>query len=136
MFAERRDMARPSEYDPAYCDQVIAWGGLGKSVTWMAAELDCSKQTLHNWAAANPEFLDALTRAKTKAQAFWEDMGQNGINAPMFNGSVYAKSMAARFPEDWRENKGVELTGAGGGPVQNEMVWRFEDGNGKPADEA
>lgn len=136
MFAERRDMARPSEYDPAYCDQVIAWGGLGKSVTWMAAELDCSKQTLHNWAAANPEFLDALTRAKTKAQAFWEDMGQNGINAPMFNGSVYAKSMAARFPEDWRENKGVELTGAGGGPVQNEMVWRFEDGNGKPAGEA
>ena len=132
MFAERRDMARPSEYDPAYCDQVIAWGGLGKSVTWMAAELDCSKQTLHNWAAANPEFLDALTRAKTKAQAYWEDMGQNGINAPMFNGSVYAKSMAARFPEDWRENKGVELTGAGGGPVQSAMTIEFVDAGSVP----
>lgn len=129
-------MARPSEYDPAYCDLVIEWGSLGKSVTWMAAQLDHSKQTLHNWAAAHPEFLDALTRAKTKAQAHWEDVGQSGISTPMFNGSVYAKSMAARFPEDWRENKGVELSGPGGGPVQNEMVWRFEDGNGKPAGEA
>ena len=57
----------------------------------------------------------------------WEDMGQTGINSPMFNGSVWAKSMAARFPDDWRENKGVELTGAGGGPVQTAMTIEFVD---------
>lgn len=125
-------MARPTEYRPEFCDQVIAWGGEGKSVTWMAAQLDVSKQTVHNWAAANPEFLDALTRAKTKAQAYWEDMGQDGIKLPMFNGSVYAKSMAARFPEDWRENKGVELTGAGGGPVQTAMTIEFVDAGSVP----
>jgi hypothetical protein len=127
-------MARPSSYDPAYCDAVIAWGEQGKSVTWMAAELDVSKQTLHNWAAEFPEFLDALTRAKAKAQKWWEDAGQAGLAMPGFNGSVYAKSMAARFPEDWRDNKAVELTGANGGPVQNEMVIRFEDGGDKPTD--
>lgn len=125
-------MARPTEYRPEFCDQVIAWGEEGKSVTWMAAQLDVSKQTVHNWAAANPEFLDALMRAKTKAQAYWEDMGQDGIKSPMFNGSVYAKSMAARFPEDWRENKGVELTGVGGGPVQTAMTIEFVDAGSVP----
>jgi hypothetical protein len=126
-------MARPTSYRPEYCDQVVAWGAEGKSITWMAAELDVAKQTLHNWAAEFPEFLDALTRAKAKAQRWWEDAGQAGLLAPGFNGSVYAKSMAARFPEEWRDNSKVELTGANGGPVQNEMVIRFEDGGDKPA---
>lgn len=123
---------RPTDYDPSYCDRVVEWGEQGKSVTWMAAALDCSKQTVHNWAAANPDFLDALTRAKTRAQAYWEDMGQDGIKSPMFNGSVYAKSMAARFPEDWRENKGVELTGAGGGAVQQALTIEFVDAGPVP----
>lgn len=109
---------RPTSYRKEYCEQVIAWGAEGKSVTWMAAELDVSKQTLHNWAAEFPEFFDALSRAKAKAQKWWEDAGQSGLLMPGFNGSVYAKSMAARFPEDWRDNKAVELTGPGGGPVQ------------------
>lgn len=113
-------MARPTDYDPSFCDQVIAWGSEGKSVTWMAAQLDVSKQTVHNWAAAHPEFLDALARAKTKAQAHWEDLGQAGMYTPAFNASVYTKSMAARFPDDWRENSKVELSGANGGAIKTE----------------
>ena len=120
-------MARPTDYDPSYCEQVIAWGSEGKSVTWMAAQLDVSKQTVHNWAAAHPEFLDALMRAKTKAQAFWEDLGQSGMYTPAFNASVYTKSMAARFPDDWRDNNKVELTGANGGPVATHMTIEFVD---------
>ncbi len=118
-------MARPSEYKPEYCNQVIAWGGEGKSLAWMAAQLDCAKQTLHNWAAANPEFLDALARAKTKAQAYWEDMGQSGVYLPGFNGSVYTKSMAARFPDDWRDNTRTELVGADGGPLKQTLRVEF-----------
>lgn len=132
MFAERRDMARPTDYRPEYCDQVIAWGEEGKSYTWMAAALDVSRECIYEWARVHPEFSDALTRARAKAQALWEDMGQTGINSPMFNGSVWAKSMAARFPDDWRENKGVELTGAGGGPVQTAMTIEFVDAGSVP----
>lgn len=132
MFAERHDMARPTDYRPEFCDQVIAWGEEGKSVTWMAAKLDVSRECVYEWARVHPEFSDALTRARAKAQAVWEDMGQDGIKSPMFNGSVWAKSMAARFPEDWRENKGVELTGAGGGPVQTAMTIEFVDAGSVP----
>lgn len=98
-------MARPTEYDPAYCEQVIEWGKKGKSKTWIAANLDCTRQTLENWANANPEFLDALTRAMVYSQLWWEDAGQVGMTGYKFNASVWSRSMAARFPDDWREVK-------------------------------
>lgn len=126
-------MARPTSYLPEYCEQVIEWGAQGKSITWMAAELDVSRECIYEWARMHEEFSDALMRARVKAQRWWEDAGQSGLVMPGFNGSVYAKSMAARFPEEWRDNSKVELTGANGGPVQNEMVIRFEDGGDKPA---
>jgi hypothetical protein len=123
-------MARPTDYRQEYCEQVIDFGKQGKSVAWMAAELGVSKQTLHNWTEAHPEFLDAFTRAKLESQRWWEDAGQTGlVMAPgsgTFNGSVWSRSMAARFPEDWREQKGVELTGKDGGPVKTDNHWTIE----------
>lgn len=109
---------RPSDYDPSFCDDVITYGKSGKSVTWIATELGVVKQTLHNWMAAHPEFMDAMTHAKQFAQRWWEDAGQDGMTAQGFNASVWSRSMAARFPDDWREIKGTELTGKDGGPVE------------------
>jgi hypothetical protein len=123
---------RPTEYDPAFCDLVVEWGAAGKSLTWMAAELDVSRECVYEWGRTHPEFSDALTRARAKSQKWWEDAGQTAMMLPGFSGSVWAKSMAARFPEDWRENKGVELTGAGGGPVQAALTIEFVDAGSVP----
>lgn len=117
-------MARPTEYKQEYCEQVIEYGKQGKSLAWIAAELDVVKQTLFNWCDVHPEFLDALTRAKQESQRWWEDAGQVGMVAPGFNASIWSRSMAARFPDDWREQKGLELTGAQGGPVQIQKIER------------
>ncbi|OWQ98009.1 hypothetical protein CDQ91_10340 [Sphingopyxis witflariensis] len=108
---------RPTAYDPEYCDAVIEYGKAGKSLTWIATELGVVKQTIHNWMAEHIEFLDAMTRAKELSQRWWEDEGQVGLTADKFNSSVWSRSMAARFPDDWREIKGTELTGKDGGPV-------------------
>ena len=112
---------RPTLYDPAYCERAIEAGKAGKSYAWIAAEFDISKQTLYDWMAAHPEFLDAMTRARGYAQRWWEDAGQEGMTSPGFNASVWSRSMGARFPDDWREVKGTELTGKDGGPVQTEV---------------
>jgi len=101
---------RPTDYDPSYCESVIEWGAQGKSKTWMAAEIGVSKQTLLNWEERHPEFFDAITRAMALSQQWWEDAGQTGMTADKFNSSVWSRSMAARFPDDWRENKGLEVT--------------------------
>lgn len=119
---------RPSSYDPAYCDRVIEYGKQGKSVAWIASELDVCKQTLFNWMDAHPEFLDAMTRAKLWSQRWWEDRGQEGLERAGFQASVWSRSMAARFPDDWREVKGTELSGPGGKPVEvNAIEWRVKD---------
>lgn len=113
---------RPSTYDPSYCEKVIEWGKLGKSITWMAAELDISRSTIHEWIDTHPEFSDAINKAKSKAQAVWEDYGQNSLSSREFNAGVWSKSMAARFPEDWRDKQETAVTGAGGGAVMLEVV--------------
>lgn len=107
---------RPTDYRPEYCERVIEFGAEGKSLTWMAAELGIAKATLQNWERDIPEFLAAMTQARALSQSWWEDAGQdNMLMTPgqgTFNASVWSRSMAARFPEDWRENKGVELSGS------------------------
>lgn len=125
-------MARPTDYKPEYCDQVIEWGRMGKSLTWMASQLDISRDTIYDWVKTKPEFSDAISRAKAHAQAHWEDLGEVGLSTQGFNASVYTKSMAARFPEDWRDNKSVELTGANGGAVQTAMTVEFVDAGTVP----
>lgn len=115
-------MGRPTDYRPEFCEQVIEYGQLGKSKAWMAARLGVSRQTLDTWTKEHPEFLDAITHALDLAQMWWEDLGQSYVlskpGSASLNAGVYSRSMAARFPGDWREKTETALTGANGGPVQ------------------
>lgn len=125
---------RPSDYRAEYCELVIELGKEGKSVAQMASAMDVSKQTLLRWVDAHKEFSYAMEISRSHAQSWWETIGQNNIiSAPgaTLNSGVYSRSMAARFPDDWRENKGVEVTGAGGGPVQV-MTLEFVDAGTVP----
>ena len=115
---------RKTLYKPEYDDNVIEWGAQGKSLVWMCAELGISRQTIWDWRKANPSFDEAMNIARAKSQQWWEDIGQDNINTMGFQCSVWGKSMSARFPEDWRENKGVEVTGANGGPVEVTSITR------------
>jgi hypothetical protein len=117
-------MGRPSSYDPSYCERVIELGQDGASVVEMAHAIGVVKQTIYDWEKEHPEFLDAMTRAREASQVWWEVAGRMGLAADKFNASVWSRSMAARFPKDWREVKGTELTGKDGAPV--ETVQRIE----------
>jgi transposase len=113
---------RPTIYDPAYCERVIELGKEGCSVVEMASDLNVSRNTLEtSWPAEYPEFLEAFTKARAHSQAWWESMGRkNLIMAPgagQFQGSVWSRSMAARFPADWRESTKSEITGKDGEPL-------------------
>lgn len=119
----RGEVGRPSSYRPEYCEQLIELGREGMSVVEMAAEIGCHRETLEeNWPASYPEFSEAFTRAKVLSQAWWEKQGRVNLLLPpgagSFNGNVWSRSMAARFPKDWREKTETAVTGANGGPVQ------------------
>ena len=98
-------MARPTDYDSSYCEEVITLGREGKSKAQMASHFDVSRQTIDNWADAHPEFLEALTRAMAHCQAWWENQAQAGMFLQGFNAAVWKKSVEARFREDYTERQ-------------------------------
>lgn len=109
---------RPSEYDPAFCAKVVDLGRKGKSKVVMAAEIGVTRTTFDNWSKAHPEFLEAITYAMLLSQAWWENTGQDNLRADKFNASVWSRSMAARFPEDWRETSKHQHAGPNDGPIE------------------
>lgn len=108
-------MGRPTDYRPEFCEQVIEYGKLGKSLAWMASEFDVSRECIYEWMRVHPEFSDAMTRARAHSQRWWEDKGQDNIlslpGQGTLNAGVYSRSMAARFPDDWREKQEIEHKG-------------------------
>lgn len=114
----KRGRGMPTKYKPEYCEQVIAWGKEGKSVEWMCAELGVVFNTLtDSWPKLDPTFKEALERSKLLALQWWEDKGQSGLGSREFNSNLYSRSMAARFPDKWRETKVSELVGKDGAPL-------------------
>lgn len=112
---------RPSMYDEAFCAKVMELGDGGASVVEMAYEIGVCRNTLDNWAAEHEEFLTAFTRAKAASQVWWERKGRTGMEraANEFQGGIWSRNMAARFPDDWRETTRQEQTGKDGGAIQN-----------------
>ena len=100
---------RPTLYRAEYCEKAIAFGKLGKSRAWIAAEFGVSKPSIQRWEAAHPDFRAAMEIAKTFEQQWWEDAGQNGMFADKFSAPIWSRSMAARFSDDWREKSEVDM---------------------------
>lgn len=119
-------MGRPTKYKPEFCDTVVELGALGKSKAQMAAAMGCSRMSIDEWCKEHKEFSDAIARARDLAMAWWEDQGQLGMwqspEGERLNPQLWSRSMSARFPDDYRENNKVELTGANGGPVQTQVL--------------
>lgn len=109
---------RPSEYDPAFCDVVIRCGAEGKSRAQIAAELEVSRNTVHEWSQAHPEFADALQRAKDLELAWWEEVARKGVNkGSQVNATLWGRAVSGRFPtEPYRER--TEVSGPNGGPIE------------------
>lgn len=71
-------MARPTKYDPAYCDQIVEFCQDGASISSFAASVGVARQTITDWSKEHPEFLLAVKAAKT-AVAAWYDKTARGI---------------------------------------------------------
>lgn len=107
---------RPSKYMLEHCDAVIEMGKEGLSLAEMADRLEVSIQTIYNWANAHEEFFEALQRAKTSSQAWWERDARENLRSKEYNAALWAKSMAGRFREVYGSQPVVQTN------VQNNTV--------------
>jgi len=118
---EKRPVGRPSLYDPAYCDQVIELGKIGKSTEAIGATLGVGTATLYRWRDEFPEFREALDIAKDFELLWWEDQAMaymvENKESDRLNASIWSRSMAARFPKKYRESVKQEITGVDGAPL-------------------
>jgi transposase-like protein len=118
---EKRPVGRPSLYDPKYCEEVIAYGRIGKSVEQIAANLNLSLRVLYAWRDKHEEFMHAMEYAKELEQAWWEEQAQaymvENKESDRLNATLWSRSMAARFPKKYRESVKQEITGADGAPL-------------------
>lgn len=105
----KNPVGRPSKYDRIFCERVIALGREGASVVEMAGNIGVCRNTLETvWPEQYPEFLEALVFAREQSQIWWEKTGRTGMLTKGIDSSIWSRSMAARFPNDWREKNQTE----------------------------
>ncbi len=97
--------ARPqSKYKPEYCDIVESLGKQGKSLSEIALVLNIDRKSLNAWERQFPDFGEALARARTWAQAWWEGKAHKSLGRKHFQAQLWRYSMAGRFKEDYADN--------------------------------
>lgn len=114
----------------AFCAALAETGIVGRA----CKAVEISRRTAYNWREEYPDFAKAWDGALKIGVSALEDEAHRrafeGIEEPVFHqgevcGTVrkYSDTLAifllkAHAPEKYRENTRMELTGAGGGPVQ------------------
>jgi len=84
-------------YESRYEDTIIEMGVYGSSISEFCASIPICVQTYYNWLDRYPSFKKASQLATTLSQAYWIKMGQDNINNPDFNTSLYHLQLGSRF---------------------------------------
>lgn len=84
----------------------------------MAADLDVAKATITEWAKQHADFSNALSRARTLSQAWWEAQAQSGLENRDFNAGIWDKSVKSMFREDYTDRTVNEIVGKDDGAIE------------------
>lgn len=140
-------MGRPSKFKQEFIAQAEKLCKLGATDIEMADFFEVDASTLYRWKGENEEFCKAIKVAKEVADDRVERSlfaRANGYEHNEIDIRVVANAIVQtptrkfyppdttaaifwlknRRPEQWREMRAVELTGANGGPVQTETSER------------
>jgi DNA-binding XRE family transcriptional regulator len=114
--AETADVGRPTKYLPEYGSKLIEHMGAGLSFESFAAIIGVHRDTLYEWDKSQPEFSDAIKRAKDACQLFWEKLGIDHVvniseydgdskisTSKSLNSAVWIFNMKNRFK--WRDKQ-------------------------------
>jgi hypothetical protein len=94
-------------YNEGVCDMAVSILGAGKSIARLASSLGVCRETIYEWREKHPEFDKAFKQGKEAAQAYWEDIGEDGVMGitKNFSASAWIFTMKNRFREDYRDDK-------------------------------
>lgn len=140
-------MARPSKFKQEFIAQAEKLCKLGATDMELADFFEVEVRTLYRWKSENEAFCQALKTGKDEADdrverslyARANGYEHDEVDIRVVGGAIVQTPirkyyppdttaaifwMKNRRPDQWRETKAVELTGASGGPVQFTQVRR------------
>lgn len=94
---------RPSKYDPAYCDEIVAFCEDGASLSSFAASIHVARSTLNEWAEQHPEFSEAVKAAKTKVAAWYDQAARKVAREGGGNATLCIFGLKNFDPDDFRD---------------------------------
>lgn len=100
---------RPTDYKPAYGEEILALMADGLSLAAAAAELGIHRQRVYDWEQRHDEFADTIKLARSKRQLFLERRLLSAKEGPVVTSSIFALKNAAG--EDWRDKQEVQHSG-------------------------
>lgn len=107
---EARQFGNRVVYRPEHCQMILDDAALGHTLGATAAIIGVTRATLHDWAASNPELLDAIARAKSVRQRFYEghaiDIARRGGDSTRM--SAIKLGLLNVGGEDWKERLTAE----------------------------
>lgn len=136
-------MARPSKFNPAFCEQATKLCRLGATDPALADFFEVSESTLSKWKVDYPQFSEALKAGKALADAevgerlFQRATGYShpDVHISNYQGEVTKTEIVKHYPPDttacifWLKNRRpdvwrdrMEHTGKDGGPIETREV--------------
>lgn len=90
---------RPTDYDPSYCEKLIAHMTMGLSFESFAATINTHRATLYDWVQKFPEFDDAKKKGIEKSLLWHEAHGNKSIAGgnKNFNSTAWIFAMKNKF---------------------------------------
>ena len=118
---------RPTPYDPSFCKRLIEWMSHGMSFESFAGEVSVGRATVHNWARAHPEFLEAKAIGQAKCLVFWEKLGIKAAAGGIknFAATAYVFQMKNKF--GWRDKVDVDVIGTVNHTHEHEVKLLVQD---------
>jgi hypothetical protein len=86
----------------------------GMALVEVAAAIGISYQSLINWQARYPDFLDAINEGADLAKAWWMARGRLNIFNPNFNSTLWMMNMSNRYGWTRKVEGNMHMLVAGG----------------------
>lgn len=113
---------RPTKYDPKYCEMIVEFMADGSSMTAFASHIDVARSTINEWADKNPEFSEAVKRAKAKCATWWEQLARKGAMGEQVNHTLIIFGLKNMSPEEWKDRREVDNISSDGSMSQPKQI--------------
>lgn len=115
----------PSTYTPEIGAAILKHMEDGYSLIAAAAHVNVGARTVYDWMDRYPEFKALYDVAKAKRQLWWETDLKNTSSGARVTAGL--KALGGMRSPDWSDDSRIELTGAEGAPLINNIAFTILD---------